>query len=127
MKWAWHWDELSCRGLHLGRIRSWDREAVLQLVPAGRGIELALNVVPVVSLQTSPGSDDAGSVVGVEAVRHEDTDEVTDQIAVVEVVPNEDSHVEFGGLQRLAKAPKPALEVGGVFGRGKGPLAPDPS
>ena len=53
-------------------------------------IELALHAVPVASTQSCPSCDAIGITGGVEAVRKRDPDEIANQVAVVEVVPDED-------------------------------------
>ena len=59
-------------------------------VPTGR-IKLALNIVASVSSQTGPAwFHHLAFVRRIEAIRQQDTNQIADQVTIVEVIPNED-------------------------------------
>ena len=77
-------------------VRRRDPEAVLQSMSSGCRIELALDVVTVFSAESSPRCDGTGVPGRIEAVGQQDSNDVADQVAIVEVVPDEDFDGETG-------------------------------
>src|SRR5439155_24910824 len=93
-----------------------------QRVTAAGRVELALDVVAVAPTQSCPRRDAARIRRRIEAVLHQDAEQVADYMAIVEVVPNEHLHSKAGRAQlRCELSTEPALDL---VRRQDGPVGP---
>lgn len=72
-------------------------------MPSAGLVKFSLNVVPFSSSQASPSRNVSGVPRRVEAVRQRDAYQITDQVPVVKIVPDEDIYPETGRLQAISK------------------------
>ena len=72
-------------------------------MPSGRRIELSLYIVTVSPSESSPCRNGTGGTRGIEAVRQRDSDEVADQVAIMEIVPYVNGCGETGEAQRFGQ------------------------
>ena len=76
-----------------------NRESRAQCMALACWIELALEVISVVSTQARPSRNAIGIPRGIESVWKRDSDKVADQVTIVEIVPDEDFGFEPGCAQ----------------------------
>jgi len=96
----------------------WNLEVVSQDMPSGRRIELPLYIVTVSPSESNPCRYGTGGAGGIEAVRQRDSDEVADQVAIVEIVPYVNGCGETGKAQRFGQGITERGSLGGQFKTG---------
>ena len=102
---------------------SWHLEATDQFVLPAVCIEFTLDVVAVLGTEAGPRRACVGRAGGIKTVPQLDSDEVADQVAVVEVVSDEhfrgQAGISHGRAECFAEAP---LEVRGIISSHRQPL-----